>query len=444
MSNSVLFAAPVQALEQDGPIWVEAMVAREYHTPYYGKVTVTGDNLRNFSTNFKNNVLGQDVHIDYDHKTDSAKGNKAAGWFKDVDIRPSSQDSSKPALFALVDFTEEAKKEIKNKEWKYFSLEWEDEWTNNDGAKFNDVIKSAGLTNRPIGKNFLPINFSEAMAKEVVGEMKELEHSEPGTGNPPVPAKTGEEDEPDRKEGWRRPSPPDQDAPGIQPSGLRKTKEGSKVPEELEYVFSEAPARKLFDVLGIKSDTKPEDVVTQVQGIIGERDELKKKEDASDQEKKFAENYPQYWAEHNKLMEKTRGQDAKTFSESISKVKKVQGNGLIDTMTGLSPMARQKVEELHIKFAEGSAEVGDFEECLKTIINGGIVQFGEVGSGASDDDIVVDTSNANGIVGAKKAFAEVMNKMKEENPDWDNRKALEETRKKHPDLYKATQVAIPA
>lgn len=444
MSDSILFAAPVQALDKEGPIWVEALTAKTYKTPYYGDVEVTPEKLERMVKNFKENVRGQEISTDFAHGIDNAKGHKASGWYRDFKVAPSSADANTPSLYAEIDFTPEAKNEIKNKEWRYFSLEWEDEWKDNDGNKFTDVIVGGGLTNRPIAKHMLPINFSEDMLKN---ELAEWEHSEPGTGSPPEPAKTGGEEEPDRKEGWRRPTPPDQDAPSG-PSGLRTTndnKEGSKVPE-IEYVFSEGPARELFDILGVKSDTKPEDVVIEIKKRFGELDELKRALVAADQEKKFAEQYPEYWREHNQLMEKTRRQDAKAFSESNRRVMKAQGNGLVDTMTGLSPMAKERLEGLHVKFAEGSATIEEFEECVKTIMNGGIVQFGELGHNGDEDEIVVDTSSAGGVANAKKAFAEVMNKIREENPDkaQDTRWVLNEAAKKHPDLYNATKVAVPA
>jgi hypothetical protein len=103
---------------------------------------------------------------------DKAKGNKASGWYKEFEVRPSSSDPSQMALYAKVEFTDEAAQELKDGAWKYFSLEWDDSWQDNSGVVHNDVIIGGAITNRPIAKKTLPINFSEAMWDEVDEDTK--------------------------------------------------------------------------------------------------------------------------------------------------------------------------------------------------------------------------------------------------------------------------------
>ena len=55
--------------------------------------------------------------------------------------------------------------EIINKEWKYFSLEWDDVWEHPDGIVYEDVVMGGALTNRPVAKNIMPINFSEILVR---------------------------------------------------------------------------------------------------------------------------------------------------------------------------------------------------------------------------------------------------------------------------------------
>ena len=461
MLETAILPAPVQQLEEDGPIWLEALPARTYKTPVYGEVPITVDKLDRMVKNFKENVRGQEIATDYEHGFDSAKGKKASGWFREVAIKPSSEDASIPALFTRVEFTKEAKKEIKDKQWKYFSLEWDDEYEDSSGIKAADVITGGGLTNRPVAKKTMPINFSEVMWDElddedkkrfsvmagvrVVGEQKEWEHSEPGTGSPPEP-RTDEDgsDDPSIGGGWRRSTPPDQDAPAG--PGNPSSKGGNKV--GMEFAFAEKPTRELLKVLGIDKDVeevKDTEVVESVKLMFGELAELRKNEDKTEQEKKFSEQYPQYWEEHRKLMARDRENSAKMFSESVKSLRKAEGNGLKTLNQGLSPVALEKVQDVHKKFSEGTVTVEDFEECLKTIMNGGIYQFGELGSSGDNDDIPeVDANTAQGVAGAKKMFSEVMDRMKKENPEWDLEKVLEESAKKHPDLFEASRVALPA
>jgi hypothetical protein len=459
--ETAISSAPVQQLEEDGPIWLEALPARTYKTPVYGDVPITSEKLDSMVKNFNENVRGQDIAINFEHGFDRAKGDKAAGWYKELAIRPSSEDASVPALFTRVEFTEEARKEVKDKQWKYFSLEWDDEWEDADGTKHENVVVGGALTNRPIVKKTMPINFSEAMwdslddedkkrfsvmaGVRVVGEQKEWEHSEPGTGSPPEP-RTEEDgsDDPSIGGGWRRSTPPDQEAPPG-PNNPSNKKGGNKVGE---FVFAEKPTRELFKVLDIDKDVedvKDTEVVEATRLMFGELQELRKNQDKTEQEKIFSEKYPELYAEHTKLMERDRDNSAKMFSESVKTLKKAEGNALKTLNQGLSPTALEKVEDVHKKFSEGTVKVEDFEECIKTIMSGGIYQFGELGSSGENDDVIeVDANTAQGVAGAKKLFSEVMDRTQKENPEWDIKKVLEESANKHPDLFEASRVALPA
>jgi hypothetical protein len=552
----VLTPSPVQAFsEGDNQIWIEALPARTYKTSMYGEVPVTMEKLDRMVKNFRSNVRGQEIAVDFEHGADRSKGYQAAGWYRDFDIRPSTSDPGKPALFALVDFTDEAKQEIEAKKWKYFSLEWDDLWEDSDGQEHRDVVIGGGITNRPIAKKTLPINFSENMKEEltdeekkefavwstafvndlpdsaflyispggkkdsegktvprslrhlpykdksgkidlphlrnaiaripqmkgigadlkarlqakarrllggktkaasetateeaydlltaegfeVFDESKEMEHSEPGTGTPPEP-RTDEDGSDDIaiKEGWRRFSPPDQEVP-LSPSS--KAKGGSKVSE---FAFAEKDARELFHVLDLDSDTDPAKVVETIKVKFGELETLRDSASAHDQEKAFAEQYPQYWNEHMKLMERDRENTAKTFCESVSRIRKTEGYSFKETKQGLSVEALNKIAQLHKKFAEGTATLEEFEECIKAITNGGIVAFGEVGSSSADDDLPdIDVSSPTGIAQSRKLFAEVVKKIQQENPEMEYTEALEKASKKHPDLAEAYAVSLP-
>jgi len=546
LEAAVVDAPQINASSGDGTVWIEALPARIYHTPQYGPVAVSPENLRNMVANFESNVRGQDVAMNFDHGMDRSKGNQASGWFRKLEIRPSSSDPALQSLYILAELTDEAKAEVKAKKWQYFSLEWDDDWMDNQGNMHKDVVIGGALTNKPIAKNVMPINFSEALWEaldyetkktfavwstafvndlpdssflyitpggkkdgegktvprslrhlpykgpggkidlphlrnaiaripqmkglseslksslqskarrllsanskslseevrgamelltvegfDVLDESKEWEHSEPGTGSPPQP-RTDEDGSDDIaiQQGWRVETPAIERPETPKTSDEVKGGNGKLTPEQ------ESELRK---ALGIADDG---DIVEAVKLQSGEITELRRNADAITQEKKFAEDYPAYWGEHQKLMTRDRENSARQFSESVSRVRKAEGFGLRETAKGLSVMSLQKIKDLHLHFAEGTATQEEFEECIKTIVNGGIVEFGEVGSSSVDDIPLIDTSSANGIVAARKMFAEVIQKMQLENPEWEYTKCMSEAAKKHPDLAEAYSVPI--
>lgn len=503
MLEFAVIEAPALTDTESNTRWLEALPARTFKTEQYGDVPITQKDLGDMVTNFKENVRGQEVAINFDHYMDNAKGRKAAGWYKDFDIRPSSADPNVPALYAKVDFTEDAAKEVRNKEWKYFSLEWEDAWMDNDGNEHANVIVGGALTNRPIAKNILPINFSEAMRKNmnddefkaadrrsrtklalakagvefsdspavveayeilanslgddnvaVKGESKEWEHSEPGTGSPPAP-RTDEDGSDDKaiEGGWRRDTPPIEREAQASVGGWRddtnNEKGGTKVmPKENEgagvYEIPQKEAQELLRTLDLPVDAKPERVLESVQVAFGELSKMQKVNDLETQEKDFSEKYPELYEQHTKLMRDNREHDAKSFSEGVRVVRKTEGKGIVETKRGLSKTALDAIEDTHIKFAEGKAEVKDFENCIKVIMNGGILEFGEIGHNKDGEDEVpsYDANSATGIAAAKKAFAELMSRAMQEDPDLTPEKALAEIGQKHPDLFEASRAAI--
>jgi hypothetical protein len=485
--------ADAAEIVDDGVVWLQAIAAKTYNAPGYGSVPISEDKILNFVSNFHENVRGQEIATNYDHGVDRAKGNKASGWIRDARYEDNH-------LWVAVDFTETARQELKNNEWKYFSLEWEDEWEDNDGKIYNDVIVGGALTNRPVAKYLMPINFSELFVERAdldknMGESKEMEHSEPGSGTPPQPRTDGDgHDEPDRKEGWRINTPPialdeghtfsELEGRGYLTAAMdRLSKDNeSELIERIENLLANGPAtfsmnemtslinevrsrfrngadsnspkggyevgeltekdlRELRNVLDVDDDAK---IVETVKVKFGELSALRDAVAASEQEKHFAEQYPQYWEEHNKLMERDRTNSAKVFSESVSRIRKAEGYGLKDTRMGLSVAALEKVVDTHKKFAEGTATIEDFEACLKSIVQGGIVEFGEIGSSSEEALPDVDTNTAVGLAGARKLFAEVVSRVQKENPELDYLGAVAEASKKHPDLAQSYSLTLPA
>lgn len=162
MNESILVSLNKAFAEDGNVIWLEALPAKTWHTIDYGEVPITVDKLQRMVANFKSNVRGQEIATNFDHGTDRAKGNKASGWFRDFKVAPSLADPNVVSLHAAVELTDEAAKEIKDRQWRYFSMEWEDFWQHPETQDVHqDVIVGGGFTNRPIAKGMVPINFSE-------------------------------------------------------------------------------------------------------------------------------------------------------------------------------------------------------------------------------------------------------------------------------------------
>jgi phage I-like protein len=158
------FAETAKVSDDDGLLWVEALPAKTWYTPNYGEVPITREKLENFVKNFNEGVRGQEVTTDYEHGIDPAKGRKASGTYRKFDIRPRADGTV--SLWAGIEPTDTALAEIKAGEWKYFSLDWEDEWMHPETQQVHkDVVVGGALTNRPVAKGMLPINFSEVFVE---------------------------------------------------------------------------------------------------------------------------------------------------------------------------------------------------------------------------------------------------------------------------------------
>lgn len=147
--------------------WLHAMPVGTKKHPEYGELEFTSERLQRFASNVKGKVRKIDLDIDYEHKQDPAKGNKAAGWIKDAEVRDDG-------LWLAAEFTDTAKKEIKDGEWKYLSPEFVDEWADADGSKYEDVLFGAALTNRPFLKDLMPIAASEDYVEKIKADSAKL------------------------------------------------------------------------------------------------------------------------------------------------------------------------------------------------------------------------------------------------------------------------------
>lgn len=478
----------VSFAEGDDGVWIEALQAKDYHTDGYGKVPVDTGKLTRLAESVKKRIRGIDLATDYEHGLDRAKGSKASGTIKDAKV-----DGDK--LLLNVAFTDTAKAEIKAGEWKYFSSDWLDTYKHDDGTVHTDVLLGGGLTNRPVAKglNPLPINFSElyeevgydeeeAMLESIAmsegyqfatlsyAQKKALPASkflyiEPdGTKHLPVPdvahiraaitrlsqKATGTV----KGESWLTDS--------LRSSLLAKARAMlSRSNKTMSEESMNELLKKLATQLGIQfsenidEDELGEKIFAETKKLGEEVEPLRKLKETAENQKQFHELFP----EQHRQMEEDRqfriqaistqfseGIGRKRFTEHVGK-KDSEGNDVVVTTTkGLSAKALDKVKETHLKFSEGTATVADFSETIDTIMDGGIVDYGEVGttqSGGTKERGVDEVPVGAGVQEARQAFAEkVLETMEEHNKENPEQRitfaeALVPTAQKFPKMYDA-------
>lgn len=144
--------------ESDGVSWIQAFPEGTYQHPLYGEMKFDESRLKEFAASVAQKVRGTDPDIDYDHKLHTGE---AAGWVKEAEYRPGQ------GLHIKVEWTQKAKEAIRNKEYRYFSPEFMDEWEHpKTGKTHKNVLNGGALTNRPFLKDILPVNLSELMLDE--------------------------------------------------------------------------------------------------------------------------------------------------------------------------------------------------------------------------------------------------------------------------------------
>lgn len=155
MSESISFLVSLAdpKFEQNSDSqWIHALPLGQYQHPMLGKLDMSVDKITRLAESVKKRVRGIDPSINYNHNNED----KAAGWVKDAQVRSNG-------LWLLVEWVKAAAESIRNKEYRYFSAEFDDEWASPEGKTFKDVVRGGALTNRPFMKNLVPINLSESV-----------------------------------------------------------------------------------------------------------------------------------------------------------------------------------------------------------------------------------------------------------------------------------------
>lgn len=135
----------------------------------YGEVNVTKSMLEDLVANFKSEVVGREISLDYTHENDSGE-KKAGAWIKELSLKGS-------VVVANVEYTPTAKQMVEDKEYKYVSAEIHPFFENYEGKFFSNVLTGGTLTNRPVIKGLKPLKLSEKR-KETEMSLKDFSKEE--------------------------------------------------------------------------------------------------------------------------------------------------------------------------------------------------------------------------------------------------------------------------
>lgn len=384
------------------PVWIQAAPFGSYSTATTD-YTITTDKASRMVENFKNNVRGHDIALDYDHRIDPAKGNKASGWVRDMEIRDDG-------LYWLVAWTPQARDEIRAGEWKYFSAEWIDEWEHpGTHTKHTDVALGGGLTNRPMHKGRLPINANELVLESDMADEPQAQKPDGMEATPNQPTEPDQtievpkHKEPGTAPDFATPPHPADDDPNAKQEDVVKLDE-------------------LRKKLGLPEDADEAAVMSAIDGITKEVEPLRKVAHDFDKKAKFAAEYPEEAARLGRLDQESKERRATEFAGQFEKISDTEG---------LSPVAREQLEQAHMAAENGTLGTDGLANAIAAVTNReNIVTFGEQGSSRGTES-----------GGTTADFAEKI-KAIQASDNLDYGAAVRLAVEKYPDLYAAYRESI--
>lgn len=132
--------------------WVTLTRTGTFTDPRYGEFAITRPMLLGMVDNFVKGVFGQDVFIDVAHRPNDGAAAKVLKLSVEGD-----------RLRALCEWTPLGFDAIKNKGFRYLSLEYHEHWVDNEKRiDHGPVMLGAGLCVRPVIKHLDPIQLSES------------------------------------------------------------------------------------------------------------------------------------------------------------------------------------------------------------------------------------------------------------------------------------------
>jgi phage I-like protein len=349
--------------------WLQAMPLGTYQHPLYGEINASPDKVANIVKNFQDGVRKQELDVDYDHKAHSGK---AAGWVKDA------QDRGADGLWIQVEWTDDAYKSLGAKEYRYFSPEYADEWTDpSTEVSYTDVLFGGAITNRPFLKDILPINLSEVI------RANEQEHVMDRAVLERIAKRLGVEFNEETTDEQLAALIADSDVPTPEPEGEPETEgeqeeEGEPETESESVMASESSVIKLSD----GSTTTVGAILKRVATV----------------------------------------ETANKLAEANAKLTKLNA----DPNRVLSPACSKRLSDILVVAPK---KLGDqVYDLIQSVLKDGVVELGE--RGGADPTRTMQES-------AAQQFSTLVSKVQSESKDGNYADAVEKVSRENPDLYEA-------
>lgn len=123
---------------------VQLLKTGKFAHPFMDELEITEEMFKSFKKNFDKKVKKIDLATDFSHNSHL----EASGWITDVILKEKNTE-----LWIKVEWTEAARKKIKDKEYKYMSADFSTKFIDNEtGKDFGATLNGGALTNRPFIK----------------------------------------------------------------------------------------------------------------------------------------------------------------------------------------------------------------------------------------------------------------------------------------------------
>ncbi len=152
--------------KEPGLVEIPVLRVGIYNHPASGEADVTIEHLREMVAAFEaDGGAARPIPFDYNHKMYDPDAppeeTKASGWIVGVKIRQiATPRYTGPALIAVTQFSDKAREEIKENEYKYVSAVFALKTKNEGVGKPTAKLRGAALTNTPFDETLPPIAFT--------------------------------------------------------------------------------------------------------------------------------------------------------------------------------------------------------------------------------------------------------------------------------------------
>jgi phage I-like protein len=160
----VLLSTPAEG--QAASSWNQIARVGAWWDPRYGDFELSREDLAQMLTNFKHvfPLAPTELPMDYNHgtsKPDTPEKGKAAGWFKDMQLRANGDE-----LWALIEWTAPAAAMIANKEYRFVSPTFAYDYKHTNGQELGTTLLAAAITNTPVIEGQTPLGLTHPGARE--------------------------------------------------------------------------------------------------------------------------------------------------------------------------------------------------------------------------------------------------------------------------------------